>query len=178
MISSSNTTPNFNDTIINSTNDSNEFHFSVDDQILVSNLELNTTYYIRAFAQHIDGLGTSFSKTLTFKTLSEDQNGNIIYSKTYGNQEWSTQNADVITYRDGTPIPEVAYNEHSTFMVRLLVFICKQIMVNSIIGTPLWEFTIMILQHLTSNSLQKVARSKPIRMGNFKRLFNSKRLQL
>ena len=115
LISSSNTTPNFNDTIINSTNDSNEFHFSVDDQIWVSNLELNTTYYIRAFAQHIDGLGTSFSKTLTFKTLSEDQNGNIIYSKTYGNQEWSTQNADVITYRDGTPIPEVAYNEHSTF---------------------------------------------------------------
>ena len=115
LISSSNTTPNFNDTIINSTNDSNEFHFSVDDQIWVSNLEPNTTYYIRAFAQHIDGLGTSFSKTLTFKTLSEDQNGNTIYSKTYGNQEWSTQNADVTTYRDGTPIPEVAYNDHSTF---------------------------------------------------------------
>ena len=107
LISSSNTTPNFNDTIINSTNDSNEFHFSVDDQIRVSNLEPNTTYYIRAFAQHIDGLGTSFSNTLTFKTLSEDQNGNTIYSKTYGNQEWSTQSANVTTYRDGTPIPEV-----------------------------------------------------------------------
>ena len=107
LISSSNTTPNFNDTIINSTNDSNEFHFSVDDQILVSNLEPNTTYYIRAFAQHNDVLGTSFSKTLTFKTLSVDQNGNTIYSKTYGNQEWSTQSANVTTYRDGTPIPEV-----------------------------------------------------------------------
>ena len=107
LISSSNTTPNFNDTIINSTNDSNEFHFSVDDQIWVSNLEPNTTYYIRAFAQHIDGLGTSFSKTLTFKTLSEDQNGNLFSSKVYGNQEWSTQNADVTTYRDGTPIPQV-----------------------------------------------------------------------
>ena len=115
LISSSNTTPNFDDTIINSTNDSNEFHFSVDDQIWVSNLELNTTYYIRAFAQHIDGLGTSFSKTLTFKTLSEDQNGNTIYSKTYGDQEWATQNANVSTYRDGTPIPEVDNNDHSTF---------------------------------------------------------------
>ena len=81
----------------------------------MSNLEPNTTYYIRAFAQHIDGLGTSFSKTLTFKTLSVDQNGNTIYSKTYGDQEWSTRNANVTTYRDGTPIPEVDYNDFSTF---------------------------------------------------------------
>ena len=107
LISSLNPTPNFNDTIINSDNDQDNFHFSVDDQVYVSGLEPNTTYFIRAFAQHNDVLGTSFSKTLTFKTLSVDQNGNTIYSKTYGNQEWSTRNANVTTYRDGTPIPEV-----------------------------------------------------------------------
>ena len=107
LISSLNPTPNFNDTIINSDNDQDNFHFSVDDQVYVSGLEPNTTYFIRAFAQHNDVLGTSFSKTLTFKTLSVDQNGNTIYSKTYGDQEWSTQSANVTTYRDGTPIPEV-----------------------------------------------------------------------
>ena len=39
---------------------------------------------------------------------SQDQNGNSINSKTYGNQIWSLESADVVTYRDGTPIPQVS----------------------------------------------------------------------
>ena len=36
-----------------------------------------------------------------------DQNGNIHVYLTYGNQVWTLQSARVITYRDGTPIPQV-----------------------------------------------------------------------
>ena len=66
-----------------------------------------TTYFVRAYAINNESLEKSYSEVISITTLPTDQNGNIIYSKTYGNQEWSTHNADVTTYRDGTPIPEV-----------------------------------------------------------------------
>ena len=55
---------------------------------------------------HCD-FGINYSDTVVVTSPSQDQNGNAIFSKTYGNQEWSTQSANVTTYRDGTPIPEV-----------------------------------------------------------------------
>ena len=73
------------------------------------------TYYVKYFADNVNNLGRSYSDVVTASTSFEDQNGNTIFSKTYGNQEWSTHNADVTTYRDGTPIPEVDYNDHITF---------------------------------------------------------------
>ena len=36
-----------------------------------------------------------------------DQDGNNYLYLPYGNQIWTVQNAEVITYRDGTPIPQV-----------------------------------------------------------------------
>ena len=36
-----------------------------------------------------------------------DQDGNTFEWISYGQQDWSIENADVVTYRDGTPIPEV-----------------------------------------------------------------------
>ena len=65
------------------------------------------TYYVKYFADNVNNLGRSYSDVVTLSTMFEDQNGNTIYSKTYGDQEWSTQNAEVTTYGDGTPIPRV-----------------------------------------------------------------------
>ena len=36
-----------------------------------------------------------------------DQNGNSFEWIKYGDQDWSIENAEVVTYRDGTPIPQV-----------------------------------------------------------------------
>ena len=36
-----------------------------------------------------------------------DQNGNSFEWINYGTQDWSIENAEVVTYRDGTPIPQV-----------------------------------------------------------------------
>jgi uncharacterized protein (TIGR02145 family) len=36
-----------------------------------------------------------------------DQDGNTYDYLTYGNQVWTVENAEMVTYRDGTPIPEV-----------------------------------------------------------------------
>ena len=37
-----------------------------------------------------------------------DQGGNGYIYRTYGNQVWTVQNAKTVTYRDGTPIPQLA----------------------------------------------------------------------
>ena len=39
-----------------------------------------------------------------------DLNGNTYDYLTYGNQAWTVENAEMVTYRDGTPIPEVTDN--------------------------------------------------------------------
>ena len=39
-----------------------------------------------------------------------DQNGNNYDYLTYGNQVWTVDNAEMVTYRDGTPIPEFTDN--------------------------------------------------------------------
>ena len=36
-----------------------------------------------------------------------DQDGNTYDYLTYGTQQWTVENAEMVTYRDGTPIPEV-----------------------------------------------------------------------
>ena len=101
-LSSTDTTPDSDDIFLGdvhyyrdiSGSESFEYNFAPD-----------TDYYIRAY---ISGdFGINYSDTVVVTTPPQDQNGNAIFSKTYGNQEWSTQNADVTTYRDGTPIPQV-----------------------------------------------------------------------
>jgi uncharacterized protein (TIGR02145 family) len=39
-----------------------------------------------------------------------DQDGNTYDYLTYGDQDWTVENAEMVTYRDGTPIPEVTGN--------------------------------------------------------------------
>jgi uncharacterized protein (TIGR02145 family) len=111
-LSPTNTTPDSNDLVFGESSVENSW--SLDGyNYLEFSYEPNTDYYIRAY---ISGdFGINYSDTVVVTTPSQDQNGNYIYSKTYGDQEWSTQNANVSTYRDGTPIPEVDYNDHSTF---------------------------------------------------------------
>ena len=41
-------------------------------------------------------------------SLLVDQDGNILLTEDYGEDTWTTDNAKVVTYRDGTPIPYVA----------------------------------------------------------------------
>ena len=42
---------------------------------------------------------------------ANDQDGNTFEWISYGEQDWSTENAEVVTYRDGTPIPQVTDDE-------------------------------------------------------------------
>ncbi len=65
---------------------------------LLNNLAPGTTYYVRAYATNSSG--TVYSLEITFTTASLD-------SVTIGTQTWTTKNLDIITYRDGTPIPQV-----------------------------------------------------------------------
>ena len=54
--------------------------------------------------------GPSISFTITVNPTEgsvTDQNGNTYYYLTYGDQVWTVENAEMVTYRDGTPIPQV-----------------------------------------------------------------------
>ena len=120
IISPTNQNPNEqDDTVLISTTPATDIYFYYVDSYHSTGpqfeIQPGKTYYVKLFADNANNLGRSYSDVVTVSTRFEDQNGNTIYSKTYGNQEWSTQNADVTTYRDGTPIPEVAYNDHSAF---------------------------------------------------------------
>jgi uncharacterized protein (TIGR02145 family) len=44
-----------------------------------------------------------------------DQDGNTYDYLTYGDQLWTVQDAEMVTYRDGTPIPQVSYLEQGTW---------------------------------------------------------------
>ena len=48
------------------------------------------------------------SNYLFSQNTSVDQDGNSFEWKTYGEQDWALVNAEVVTYRDGTPIPQVS----------------------------------------------------------------------
>ena len=102
FLSSTDTTPDSDDIFLG---DVHYNHYTSHSETFVYNFAPDTDYYIRAY---ISGdFGINYSETVVVTTPSQDQNGNYIFSKTYGNQEWSRDNADVTTYRDGTPIPRV-----------------------------------------------------------------------
>ena len=102
FLSSTDTTPDSNDVLLGNVH----YYRRISDYgSFEYNFAPETEYYIRAY---ISGdFGINYSDTVVVTSPSQDQNGNAIFSKTYGNQEWSTQSANVTTYRDGTPIPEV-----------------------------------------------------------------------
>ncbi|MFL2594322.1 MAG: FISUMP domain-containing protein [Flavobacteriaceae bacterium] len=114
IISKTNQNPNEqDDTVLMSIKEpeiENDFRYPNDINFMSSQqfeFQRGETYYVKYFADNVNNLGRSYSDVVTVSTQFKDQNGNTINSKTYGNQEWSTQSANVTTYRDGTPIPEV-----------------------------------------------------------------------
>ena len=78
----------------------------------IEGLEPNTTYYVRAFLTNT--LGEFYSNEVSFSTeeeLTGSCDGAPYPSIVYGTQEWTVENACHITYRDGTPIPQVTDDE-------------------------------------------------------------------
>ena len=73
----------------------------------IESLEPNTTYYVRAFLTN--NFGDFYGDEVSFITdeLTGSCDGAPYPSIVYGTQEWTVENACHITYRDGTPIPEV-----------------------------------------------------------------------
>jgi uncharacterized protein (TIGR02145 family) len=61
----------------------------------ISGLTDNSTYYVRAYATNATGTGYGNEEVYT------------VIPGTIGTQVWTTQNLNVSTYRDGTPIPQV-----------------------------------------------------------------------
>ena len=77
----------------------------------IESLEPNTTYYVRSFLTNT--LGEFYGNEIDFTTEEEitgSCDGEPYQSIVYGTQEWTVENACNITYRDGTPIPEVTDN--------------------------------------------------------------------
>ena len=56
---------------------------------------------------YIDALITSLQNQINDLKPLEDVDGNTYEFITYGDQTWSVENAKMVTYRDGTEIPEV-----------------------------------------------------------------------
>jgi len=94
------------------TNDDNvEVVYGTDISTSIEGLEPNTTYYVRVFLTNTIGefYGNEFD-FMTAEVSLVNCDGNPIQSIVYGTQEWTVENACHITYRDGTPIPEVTDN--------------------------------------------------------------------
>lgn len=73
----------------------------------ITGLNVNTTYYVRAYATNISG--TAYGNQVTFTTLAPGQfldiDGNVYDSITIGTQVWMKQNLKVAKYRNGDSIP-------------------------------------------------------------------------
>jgi uncharacterized protein (TIGR02145 family) len=76
-------------------------------------LELNTEYFVRAYATSSEGTG--YGNTVSFTTLDSaytvvGPSGGEYRAISIGTQVWMTENLATVTYRNGDPIPYVADN--------------------------------------------------------------------
>lgn len=79
----------------------------------ISNLEENTTYYVRAFAAN--SVGIAYGASFPFKTLEHingvtDIDGNIYPTITIGEQEWMATNLRTKTLNSGIAIENITNN--------------------------------------------------------------------
>ena len=93
-----------------SNDDSVEIIYGTEISTTIDNLIPDTTYYVRVFITN--SLGEFYGNEVEFSTNEEiiglvNCDGNPVPTIVYGTQEWTVENACHITYRDGTPIPEI-----------------------------------------------------------------------
>jgi uncharacterized protein (TIGR02145 family) len=74
---------------------------------IIEGLNLNTTYYVRAYASNLTG--TSYGNQISFQTSPlgtvSDIDGNTYSTLIIGSQVWMKENLKVSKYRNGNPIP-------------------------------------------------------------------------
>ena len=78
---------------------------------LITGLEPNKTYYVRAYARN--SMGTTYGNELSFTSLipgdyAIDYDGNRYEIAEIGEQVWMTENLRVTHYPDGTEIPNIS----------------------------------------------------------------------
>ena len=102
--------PTVNDQKVDGIDEGNQFKGTLE------NLTPSTLYHIKAYAEN--EAGVFYGEEKTFETFVEqpyadgtaiDQDGNTFGWINYGTQDWAIENAKVVTYRDGTPIPDDPY---------------------------------------------------------------------
>lgn len=80
----------------------------------IAGLNLNTTYYVRAYATNSSG--TAYGAQVTFNSQSfealtvTDADGNLYHTITIGNQVWMVENLKTTKYRNGDPITNITDN--------------------------------------------------------------------
>jgi uncharacterized protein (TIGR02145 family) len=83
---------------------------------ILTDLQQNTQYYVRAYAKNNQSTGIGYGNQITFTTVDtlivngngfNDIDGNNYPSLLINNKEWSAKNLNVSKYKNGDIIPEV-----------------------------------------------------------------------
>lgn len=80
---------------------------------VVTGLDINSTYYVRAYATN--NAGTAYGESIIFNSLPYDSevvtdvDGNIYHSITIGTQKWMVENLKTTKYRNGDVIGTTSY---------------------------------------------------------------------
>ena len=101
-----------------------------------------------------------------------DQDGNTYNYITYGDQVWTVDNAEMVTYRDGTEIPQVQLlMESGPILPQALgvITIMTPQSQNFIIG--------MLLQGYTTTTLTLLIKNLPQRVGTYPQMPSGQRLK-